>query len=294
MREPSDLRKDPLRIAVSIAAFVAFDFVASILLDHLLSFGGVVGSTLAALIAALFANWLALRIYQHRGLPAVGLMVNRAAAHNLFAGIVGGLAAASVVLAPPLLVGAAHFSPVPEPPTAGTLPFVTLALAAGSAAEEILFRGYGFQILMAAVGPFAAIVPVGVLFALMHTGNPNAVWFGIVNTAGFGILFGYAYFRTRDLWLPIGLHFGWNFTLPLFGVNVSGLRMVVTGHRMVWTAGVWWSGGDYGPEASLLTSVVLVLLFVAIAKAPLRRQSSPLTDPPAETALCEPSPPSPS
>lgn len=283
--------KDPLRIAVALAAFASFDIAATVILGRLLSWGGVISAATVALISALFANWLALRIYEHRGLSAVGLMINRAAASNLAIGIVGGLAAASVVLAPPLLVGAAHFSPVAEPPTAGTLPFVTLVLAAGSAAEEILFRGYGLQILIAAAGPFAAIVPVGTLFGLMHTGNPNAVWLGIVNTAGFGILFGYAYYRTRDLWLPIGLHFGWNFTLPLFGVNVSGLRMDVTGHQMVWTAGVWWSGGEYGPEASVLTSVVLVLLFVAITKAPLRRQVSPLTDPPAENALCEPSPP---
>lgn len=283
--------KDPLRIAVALAAFASFDIAASVVLGRLLSWGGVLSAATVALISALFANWLALRIYEHRGLSAVGLMINRAAASNLAIGIVGGLAAASVVLAPPLLVGAAHFSPVAEPPTAGTLPFVTLVLAAGSAAEEILFRGYGLQILIAAAGPFAAIVPVGTLFGLLHSGNPNAVWLGIVNTAGFGILFGYAYYRTRDLWLPIGLHFGWNFTLPLFGVNVSGLRMDVTGHQMVWTAGVWWSGGEYGPEASVLTSVVLVLLFVAITKAPLRRQVSPLTDPPAENALCEPSPP---
>jgi membrane protease YdiL (CAAX protease family) len=284
-------QKDPLRIAVALAAFASFDIAAGLVLGRLLSWGGVMGAGTVALISALFANWLALRIYEHRGLSAIGLMINRSAGSNLAMGIVGGLAAASVVLAPPLLVGAAHFEPVAEPPTAGTLPFVMLVLAAGSAAEEILFRGYGLQILIAAVGPFAAIIPVGTLFGLMHMGNPNAVWPGIVNTAGFGILFGYAYYRTRDLWLPIGLHFGWNFTLPLFGVNVSGLRMEVTGHQMVWTAGAWWSGGEYGPEASVLTSVVLVLLFVAITKGPLRRQVSPLTDPPAENALCEPSPP---
>lgn len=291
---PSPGRRDLLRIAVALAAFISFDFVAAIILSRLMSWGGVLGAAVSGLIAALFANWLALRIYEHRGLAAVGLMVDRAAASNLAAGIVGGLAAASVVLAPALLFGAAHFEPVADPPTAGTMPFVTLALAAGSAAEEILFRGYGLQILIAAVGPFAAIIPIGALFGLMHAGNPNSVWLGVVNTAGFGILFGYGFYRTRDLWLPIGLHFGWNFTLPLFGVNVSGLKMVVTGHQMVWTAGVWWSGGEYGPEASVLTSVVLVLLFVAVAKAPLRRHASPLMDPPAETALCEPSPQSPS
>ena len=288
---PGASRRDPLRIAVALAAFVSFDIAASLVLERLLSWGGVVGVTVAGLAAALFANWLALRIYEHCTLSAIGLAVNRLSAHNLVIGIIGGMGGATLVLVPPVIGGAAHFTSLAEPPSAGTLPFVMLALTAGSAAEEVLFRGYGFQVLMAAAGPFAAIIPVGVLFGLMHTANPNVLWLGIVNTIGFGILFGYAFFRSRDLWLPMGLHFGWNFTLPLFGVNVSGLKMVVTGHQMVWTAGVWWSGGEYGPEASVMTSAVLVLLFIAVSKVPVRRQISPLTDPPAETALCEPSPP---
>jgi hypothetical protein len=65
-------------------------------------------------------------------------------------------------------------------------------------------------------------------------------------------------------------------------VNLSGLTMRVTGHEMAWTAGKLWSGGDYGPEASILTSAVLGVLFVYVWKAPLRRQHSALTDPPAE------------
>ena len=46
----------------------------------------------------------------------------------------------------------------------------------------------------------------------------------------FGVLFGYAYLRTSALWLPIGLHFGWNVVLPLFGANLSGFTMGVTGY----------------------------------------------------------------
>jgi len=134
--------------------------------------------------------------------------------------------------------------------------------------EELMMRGYGFQILLAHLGPWATIIPCGVLFALLHTANPNASWLGLANTAGFGVLFGYAFVRSRDLWLPAGLHFGWNITLPLFGANVSGLRMNVAGHDMVWTAGNLWSGGAYGPEASLLTSIVMILLAVYIWKAP--------------------------
>jgi membrane protease YdiL (CAAX protease family) len=133
---------------------------------------------------------------------------------------------------------------------------------------------------------------VGVLFGLLHGTNPSANWISTANTAGFGILFGYAYLRSRDLWLPIGLHFAWNFTLTLFGVNVSGLRMKVTGYEMSWTAGSLWSGGEYGPEASVLTLAVLALLFAYVWKAPVRRQFSQIVDR-AGSAECEPSPPPP-
>jgi CAAX protease family protein len=278
-------RKDPARIALAVLAFaVLYYAVSTYLFVPLLFWAGglLVAGTVGMLISSLFANWLSLRIFENRAIPAVGLPLNRAALDNLGFGLMGGIGGACLVLAPPLLVGAAHFTASTDPPSAGTLPFLTLMLMAGALGEEMLFRGYGFQILLAAFGPWATILPVGILFAVLHGGNPNATWFGLVNTAGFGALFGYGFLRSRDLWLPIGLHFGWNFTLPLFGVNLSGFTMRETGHEMAWTAGRLWSGGDYGPEASLLTSVVLAVLFVYVWKAPLRRQHSALTDPPAE------------
>jgi membrane protease YdiL (CAAX protease family) len=247
------------------------------------------------LLAAVFANWLALRIYENQHFVEIGLWLNRRSAENLLLGLAGGTASATLVLAPALLAGAAHLTSTPDDqPTVGTIIFVSILLAAGSIGEELFFRGYGFQELLAAIGPWATVVPVGVIFGLLHGSNPGATWFSAANTAGFGILFGYAYLRSRDLWLPMGLHFGWNFTLPLFGVNVSGLRMKVTGYEMSWTAGSLWSGGVYGPEASILTSVVLIALFVYLYKAPIRRQVSPLTDPPAGSEVCEATPSSPS
>jgi membrane protease YdiL (CAAX protease family) len=129
-----------------------------------------------------------------------------------------------------------------------------------------------------------------VLFAALHSFNPNAGYLGLANTAGFGILFGYAFLRSYDLWLPIGLHFGWNVTLPLFGVNVSGLKIGVTGYTLEWTAGSLWSGGEYGPEASILTSAAMLILFAYLWKAPIRRQSAVLLDPPAGEVTCVPGP----
>ena len=162
-----------------------------------------------------------------------------------------------------------------------------MILFCGSAGEELLFRGYGFQILLRSVGTWATILPVGVLFAALHAFNPSASVLGIINTAGFGVLFGYAFLRSHDLWLPIGLHFGWNITLPLFGVNVSGLKIGVTGHVLEWSAGRLWSGGDYGPEASIVTSAVMLALFVYIRKAPICTQASAVLDP-EEEAPCVP------
>ena len=291
------MRKDPLRLAIQVGLYVALYFLTAFVFGPLLLWlgGYLAGNTGAVLFSALAANWLTLRMYENRRLVDLGLWWNRASLDNLAFGLIGGAGSACVVLLPPLLTGAAHMSRTPaEPGTAGTVLFVTALLAAGAAGEELFFRGYGFQRLLAVLGPYATILPVGVVFALLHVSNPNPTWLGIANTAGFGILFGYANLRSRDLWLAIGLHFGWNFTLPLFGVNLSGLRIKVTGYEMSWTAGDLWSGAEYGPEASVLTSTVLLALFLYVWKVPIRRQASPLTDPPAESAICEPAPPLPS
>ena len=144
----------------------------------------------------------------------------------------------------------------------------------GAVGEEMLFRGYGFQVLVARLGPFATILPAGALFGLAHWDNQNFTWMGLSNTVLWGVLFGWAFLRSGDLWLPIGLHYGWNIVLPLAGVNLSGFKMGVTGYKMHWFAGVLWSGGDYGPEASLLTTAVVGALFVYLWKAPVRKQAA--------------------
>lgn len=290
------MSRDPARVPIRVGVYIVLFVLGSIFFGWALNGAGYLIAIVAtSILAAGFANWLTLRIFEGRHLIDAGLWWNRASSANLALGLAGGAGAAAAVLLPALLFRAAHMVPTPaDSATPGSVVFVAVMLGAGVVGEELLFRGYAFQLLLATAGPYATIVPVGVLFALLHGNNPNATWFGLVNTGAFGILFGYAYLRSRDLWLPIGLHMGWNFTLPLFGVNLSGLRMKVTGYEMSWTAGALWSGGDYGPEASILTSVVVLLLFGFLWKAPIRRQFSPITDPPAESALCEPSPSQPS
>ena len=282
-------KRDRVRLAIEVGVYAVLGWAAMSVAGWVtVSLGGyLVGVTLAVFSAALFVNWLTLSIYEHRPLAAIGLGLCRASGENLLLGIAGGAGAACVALVPPLAAGVAHLAATPaDSPGTGTFWFVLVFLAIGAAGEEILFRGYAFQLLVTNLGAWTTILPVAAIFALMHAGNPSVTWLGLVNTAGFGVLFGYAFLRSRDLWLPIGLHFGWNFTLPLFGVNVSGLRMKITGYEMAWSAGPVWSGGGYGPEGGILASAAMAVLGVYLWKAPIRRQPSPLVDPPAEDTPC--------
>src|SRR6185295_20003439 len=147
-----------------------------------------------------------------------------------------GIAAAACVVLIPVALGIAKYqrsSGGAEHPWAA-FAFSGLAILFGAMGEELLFRGYAFQLLIRALGPFATILPTSLLFGLMHSMNPGVSILGIINTVAFGILFGYAVWRTGALWLSIGLHFGWNVALPLLGSNLSGFTMGVTGYTLKW------------------------------------------------------------
>ncbi|MEX2264876.1 MAG: type II CAAX endopeptidase family protein [Bryobacteraceae bacterium] len=285
--------RDPREIAVRVGIYIAFYFVGIVLLTPALVFIGnnLAGLTLPGFIAALAANALAMRIYERLPITRIGLQPDQAAAVNLGLGLAGGVSAACAVLGLPMAFGLARLVPTPgEDAGLWSFLFVFTLLAFGAAGEEILFRGYGFQLLLYRWGPYVVIPPLAVVFAALHHVNPNASALGLVNTAGFGIVLGYAFVRSRDLWLPIGLHFGWNMTLPLLGANVSGFRMKVTGYAVEWNAGPLWSGGEYGPEASILTSGILIALMLFLARAPVRRRISPLETEPYAIADAPPAP----
>ena len=130
--------------------------------------------------------------------------------------------------------------------------------------EELVFRGYILQNMIEGMGMKAAIIVSCLLYGLVHSMNPNA---GLLSTAiivVFGYLRIYGYLSTGQLWLSIGMHTGWNFfQATVFGYAASGHakeKTLVT-HDML--AADWLSGGDFGPEGSVLTiPVVLGALLV--------------------------------
>lgn len=264
------LRVGAFALIAVLGYFFVFPFIIALIGAPIL-----VVSTLGTFAAAAVANAIVLRIYERGNLASIGLGWTAASRRNLSLGILGGVGAALVVILLPLILRAGDLEPVAgEHFRWPSLLFVSILLLFGAVGEEMLFRGYAFQILVKGMGPFATILPMSVLFGLAHSGNLNFGPLALFNTILWGVVLGYSFLRSGDLWLPIGLHFGWNWTLPLLGVNLSGFTMNVTGYVMHWTAKPLWSGGAYGPEGGLFTTAVAMSLFYYLAKAPIEHQES--------------------
>ena len=131
--------------------------------------------------------------------------------------------------------------------------------------EEIVFRGYLLQNLIEGLGLKTAVLVSCLLYGLVHAANPNA---GLLSTAIivlFGFLRIYGYLATRQLWLSMGMHIGWNFFQgPVFGYAASGQDSSSTLLEHTAAGPEWWTGGAFGPEASLITIPVLALALGAM------------------------------
>lgn len=123
--------------------------------------------------------------------------------------------------------------------------------------EEILFRAVLFRIVEQACGTTTALIGSAAVFGLVHSANPGATAFSDVAIAvEAGLLSAMAYALTRNLWLAIGIHTGWNFAEGnLFGALVSGQRSSHSLIHVTLTGPAPFTGGTFGPEASIFSTV---------------------------------------
>jgi len=122
------------------------------------------------------------------------------------------------------------------------------------------------------------------LFGLAHTGNGGENWVGIFQAAAIGFVFCVSVRVTGSAWWAIGCHAAWDWSETYFyGATDSGL--VASGHFLTTTpAGrSLWSGGEAGPEGSLLAMIVILLLLVFLVLV-YGRKRAVLVTVPAETA----------
>lgn len=253
-----------------IVGYVALTVLAKLLYAVL---GLLIASVAGVFAGAAIANALAIRIYERLRLPDIGLHWNAASARSLLIGTAGGALAGMAVVLLPAAAGLASWQPAAESNASpGGFVFLTAMLLFGAVGEEMLFRGYGLQVLIPVMGPMAAILPMSVLFAAAHADNQNVSWLALFNTFLWGVLLAASLLRSGTLWMPIGLHFGWNWILPILGVNVSGFTMRLTAHKLAWSVAPVWSGGEYGPEGGLFCTMAVALLGGVLLRANIPKQ----------------------
>lgn len=133
--------------------------------------------------------------------------------------------------------------------------------------EEILFRGWLMQLIASRHGLWIAVIANSALFALAHAGNiepSKELYVGLANIVLFGLFISLYAAREGSLWGVCGWHAAWNWLLGLgFGLEVSGMRIdtvPLIADLADKPGAAWWlTGAAFGPEASLVTTAVLLV-----------------------------------
>ena len=222
---------------------------------------GVVWGSLALLIGSIVAGWLWLAA-DGRGPGALGFHVSSETVPEAAKGLAVGVGIGLVVIGVMAVLGGVRWTSQDGTAVAwlwggaGALAFLTLP----AAAEEALLRGYPLQALAEAWGPGRALVATSVVFGALHLGNPGATALGTVNVGAAGMLLGVVYLRTGSLWWATGVHLGWNWAHGyLADVPVSGLEVIdAPFYEGVARGPEWLGGGAFGPEGSVIATVVVL------------------------------------
>lgn len=214
-----------------------------------------------AVPAALGTSWVMMSIVESRSLAALGLVRARFFTDTGLGLLIGVALIGSVI---GLLAIAGSLSWTVDAAAVSGWPawLLRMCLILGLAAflEEILFRGYAFQVLGETAGPATAIGVTSLVFGAAHLPNPGVGTVALLNTALAGILLGIAYWRTFSIWLVTGIHFAWNGVMSLVAdLPVSGLDFGSAGIRASVSGPTIWTGGAYGPEGGLALTLVTLM-----------------------------------
>jgi CAAX protease family protein len=264
-------------VVVAVVAFAGSAAVGAVGWNAPLTL--VLGGATAVLTLLAYA-WVVRRT-EHRDPVEVA---RRGAGSALGRGVLVGVGLFTAVIATIALLGG--YEVVGWGSAAGAVAVFGFMVAAATT-EEVLFRGVLFRIAEGRIGTWGALVLSGLLFGFAHLFNPNAtLWSSLAIAVEAGGMLGAAYVATRSLWVPIGLHFGWNLAEGgIFGTGVSGQSAPEGLLDGVTSGPVALGGGEFGPEASLcslLAGVVATVVFLRLARrrgniVPRRGRPAPAT-----------------
>ena len=277
LKAPTSLAARALHFPLTRIALALSVVVATLPLSRFLTRAlgrSVDGTPWYALLSFAFTTALAyagyaayVRVVERRALSELD---RRAAGRELLAGVALGIVLVGATVGVLALLGMYHVT-ASHQWRALLVPLIGAATAASI--EELVARGILFRIGEESLGTWAALVGSAAIFGLLHLGNDHATLLGAFAIAvEAGIPLGAGYVLTRRLWLPIGLHFGWNFAEGgLFGVAVSGHHS--SGQVSATLTGpAWLSGGVFGIEDSVVAVIFCLVAGVALLLLAARRR----------------------
>ena len=258
-----------LGLAVIIVAIALSQFSTSWLLKlvHVADAARVTILKIEVPVVVLVTYYFLYKYYEKRNVDELNASTMPG---SLLAGAALGIGLQSLVILVMYLMGG--YTIVSVNPISFILPGLLIAFTSGIT-EEVLFRGVIFRIINEKWGSIIALTVSALLFGLIHLMNKNSsLYSGIAIAIEAGILLGACYIYSGNLWLPIGVHFGWNFAeADLFGGILSGNDIGKTLITAKFTGSEYLTGGAFGPENSLpsiliCTGAGVLLLWLAYKK----------------------------
>lgn len=237
---------------------------------------GLIAEQILSFLAITGSVYIARRWLDKRSFESLGLKLDRRTLPDVLAGIAITFVQMGFIYALMLGLGwltfegfAWEFDPLSVVITSTLTFFIGFILVGWN--EELLSRGYHLQTIASGINLFWGVVISSAVFGLLHLGNPNATWVSAAGIFFAGIYLAYGYLRTKQLWLSIGLHIGWNFFEGVvFGFPVSGLDIYALTRIRVHGPELW-TGGAFGPEAGLIVLPSLLLGALLIYLYTMRR-----------------------
>jgi len=134
-----------------------------------------------------------------------------------------------------------------------------------SIAEEVMFRGYIMLSMKHMNKPWFSILVSAAIFSLSHGAlNDGASTVAVINISLAGIMLAYMFYRSKSLYLPIGVHITWNYFQGfIFGVNVSGREVGEAAYLAKMENNIL-TGGTFGLEGGLVNTFVMILAMLIV------------------------------
>lgn len=214
----------------------------------------LLAATLVGILNCVFAKFLS-----REQLGDIGLDLSSSSIRIFFSGLVltGGIAVL-VGMISILLFDISYQLELPITKAVGLVIIASVSTLFQCAAEELWMRSWFLTNFARLAGNNLAVMATGAAFGLLHLLNSNYSWLGVLNATFAGIMFSSAFIKARSVWLPIGLHFGWNMVLGLLLNNqIFRLSSPSLEKISIFSAaeGTWWG-----------VAAILCAMFFVISK----------------------------